>query len=145
MRENYDEFCKALLDIFPYQPVVDAFKNNQKLTTAQLNILLIDEFKKQIGHFPEALFGSISRMTLLRHLDIKWMDQLHNMDALREGIGLRAYGQRDPLIEYKVEGFQMFKEMIFNVFSETIKILNRIESIETTTPQTVEGQAPKPC
>ena len=65
------------------------------------------------------------------------------MDALREGIGLHAYGQRDPLIEYKVEGFQMFKEMIFNVFSETIKILNRIESIEATAPETVEGQPPK--
>ena len=71
------------------------------------------------------------------------MDQLHNMDALREGIGLRAYGQRDPLIEYKVESFQMFKEMIFSVYSETVKVLNRIESIETTTPQPVEGQSPK--
>ena len=143
MRENYDEFCKALLDIFPYQPIMDALKSDQKITLPQLQTLLIDEFKKQIGHFPEAIFGSISRMTLLRHLDVKWMDQLHNMDALREGIGLRAYGQRDPLIEYKVEGFQMFKEMIFNVFSETIKILNRIESIEATAPETVEGQAPK--
>ena len=65
------------------------------------------------------------------------------MDALREGIGLRAYGQRDPLIEYKVEGFQMFKEMIFNVYSETIKILNRVESIETVAPESIEGHPPK--
>ena len=71
------------------------------------------------------------------------MDQLHNMDALREGIGLRAYGQRDPLIEYKVEAFQMFKEMLFGVYSETIKVLNRIESIETTAPESVTGQSPK--
>ena len=143
MRENYDDFCKALLDIFPYQPIMDTLKSEEKLTVPQLNTRLIAEFKNQISHFPEEIFGSISRMTLLRHLDVKWMDQLHNMDALREGIGLRAYGQRDPLIEYKVEGYQMFKEMIFNVFSETIKILNRIESIEATAPETVEGQPPK--
>ena len=87
-------------------------------------------------HFPEEIFSTISRLTLLRHLDSKWMDQLHNMDALRDGIGLRAYGQRDPLIEYKVEAFQMFKEMLFSVHSETIKVLNRVESIETIKPET---------
>ena len=142
-KENYNNFCKTLVDIFPYQPVVDRLNPDEKLTRDELEPLLIEQFKQQIAHFPNDIFSTISRMTLLRHLDGKWMDQLHNMDALREGIGLRAYGQRDPLIEYKVEAFQMFKEMIFSVNSETIKVLNRIESIEATAPQAVEGDAPK--
>ena len=141
--ENYDEFCKALVDIFPYQPLVDELKSSSKKTPEKIQSDLITMFKSQTKHFPDELFSTISRLTLLRHLDSKWMDQLHNMDALREGIGLRAYGQRDPLIEYKVEAFQMFKEMIFSVHSETIKVLNRIESIETTAPDVVEGQKPQ--
>ncbi len=141
-KDNYEDFCKTLLDVFPYEPIVKQLKSEEKLSKDSLTDQLIEQFKQQISHFPAEIFSTISRLTLLRHLDGKWMDQLHNMDALREGIGLRAYGQRDPLIEYKVEAFQMFKEMIFSVYSETIKVLNRIESIETTTPQTVEGQAP---
>lgn len=141
--ENYNDFCKTLLDIFPYQPIVSLLKSDQQIIPEDFKSDLIALFKSQINHFPEDIFSTISRLTLLRHLDAKWMDQLHNMDALREGIGLRAYGQRDPLIEYKVEAFQMFKEMIFSVFSETIKVLNRIESIETTAPETVEGKKPE--
>ena len=141
--ENYDEFCKTLVDIFPYKPIANELKSNQSLTKELTEKKLISAFKEQINHFPEEIFSTISRLTLLRHLDSKWMDQLHNMDALREGIGLRAYGQRDPLIEYKVEAFQMFKEMLFGVYSETIKVLNRIESIETTAPESVTGQSPK--
>jgi preprotein translocase subunit SecA len=139
--DNYDEFCKALLSIFPYKPISDTLKTAP--TANHLTHELSNEFKQVTVHFPEDIFSTISRLTLLRHLDTKWMDQLHNMDALREGIGLRAYGQRDPLIEYKVEGFQMFKDMLFGVFSETFKVLNRIESIETTAPQKVEGQKPE--
>ncbi len=140
--ENYNEFCTTLVDIFPYEPIVNELKSTEKHTPETMKPKLINAFKTQINHFPEEIFSTISRLTLLRHLDSKWMDQLHNMDALREGIGLRAYGQRDPLIEYKVEGFQMFKEMIFSVFSETVKVLNRVESIETTAPETVEGKKP---
>ena len=139
--DNYDEFCKALLSIFPYKPISDTLKTAPSAN--HLTHELSNEFKQVTVHFPEDIFSTISRLTLLRHLDTKWMDQLHNMDALREGIGLRAYGQRDPLIEYKVEGFQMFKDMLFGVFSETFKVLNRIESIETTAPQKVEGQKPE--
>jgi preprotein translocase subunit SecA len=140
--KNYTEFCKILLSIFPYDGIAEQLKQST-ITADALHTKLVQEFNRQTGHFPEDIFSTISRLTLLRHLDAKWMDQLHNMDALREGIGLRAYGQRDPLIEYKVEAFQMFKEMLFGVYSETIKVLNRIESIEATAPQKVEGQAPK--
>jgi preprotein translocase subunit SecA len=142
-QKNYNEFCQALVDIFPYQPIIDMLKSDHKDTESNLENQLIKEFKHQISHFPDQIFSSISRLTLLRHLDSKWMDQLHNMDALREGIGLRAYGQRDPLIEYKVEGFQMFKDMLFSVYGETIKVLNRIESIEALSPDNIDGETQK--
>ena len=57
---------------------------------------------------------------MLLTLDKKWMDHLYNMDILREGIGLRAYGQRDPLIEYKREGFGMFKSSISEYFRRIV-------------------------
>jgi preprotein translocase subunit SecA len=140
MPKNYEEFSRTLLNIFPYPRLSDALKSTPNAD--KLLALLKTSFQDQIEHFPTEVFSTISRLTLLRHLDGKWMDQLHNMDALREGIGLRAYGQRDPLIEYKVEAFQMFKEMLFNVYSETIKVLNRIESIETTAPKTMATPEP---
>ena len=62
-------------------------------------------------------------MFLLRIVDNKWMDHIDMMDQLKEGIRLRAYGQRDPIIEFRREGFDMFEEMIANIQSDTLKLL----------------------
>lgn len=72
----------------------------------------------------------VERVVLLKVVDQKWMDHIDAMDQLRQGIGLRAYGQRDPVIEYKVEGFEMFDEMIKNIQEETLAILFRIRISE---------------
>jgi preprotein translocase subunit SecA len=78
----------------------------------------------------EAEFGEsmreVERVFLLRSVDTKWMDHIDAMDQLKQGIGLRAYRQRDPVIEYKFEGMNMFQEMIFSIKEETIKYLFRI-------------------
>ncbi|MFO7296549.1 MAG: SEC-C metal-binding domain-containing protein, partial [Clostridia bacterium] len=66
------------------------------------------------------------RVILLRVVDKKWMDHIDNMEQLRQGIGLRAYGQRDPVIEYQIEGYEMFEEMIRSIQEETISILYRL-------------------
>ena len=58
------------------------------------------------------------------------MDHLHNMDVLREGIGLRAYGQRNPLTEYKIEAFDMFKDLLLSANEETLKVLTRVKVME---------------
>jgi preprotein translocase subunit SecA len=76
----------------------------------------------------EADFGSetmreLERVILLRVVDEKWMDHIDAMDQLRYGIGLRAYGQRDPVVEYKFEGFEMFEEMIRSIREEAVKML----------------------
>ncbi|SFQ21263.1 preprotein translocase subunit SecA [Caldicoprobacter faecalis] len=66
------------------------------------------------------------RVILLRVVDKKWMDHIDNMEQLRQGIGLRAYGHRDPVIEYQIEGYEMFEEMIRSIQEETISLLYRL-------------------
>lgn len=68
---------------------------------------------------------NIEKDILLRVIDNKWIDHLHNIDMLRDGIGLRAYGQKDPLIEYKKEAYDLFNKMMFEIQSETVKHLFR--------------------
>ena len=67
----------------------------------------------------------IEKDILLRTIDNKWIDHLHNIDMLRDGIGLRAYGQKDPLIEYKKEAYDLFNRMMHEIQSETIQYLFR--------------------
>lgn len=74
---------------------------------------------------PNNVMRNIEKDVLLRTIDAKWIDHLHNIDMLREGIGLRAYGQKDPLIEYKKEAYDLFNNMMFEIQGETIKHLFR--------------------
>jgi preprotein translocase subunit SecA len=69
----------------------------------------------------------LERMLLLHTIDAKWKDHLHAMDNLKEGIGLRAYGQRDPLIEYKREGFVMFQMMFESINREVAETIFRVQ------------------
>ena len=73
------------------------------------------------------LMRDLERVVLLRVVDEKWMDHIDSMDQLRHGIGLRAYGQRDPIIEYKFEGFDMFEEMIRTIQRDSIKLLLNLD------------------
>ncbi|PKL78221.1 MAG: preprotein translocase subunit SecA, partial [Candidatus Melainabacteria bacterium HGW-Melainabacteria-1] len=75
----------------------------------------------------EDMLRNLERNVILRVIDQKWIDHLHEMDALREGIGLRAYGQKDPLIEYKREGRQLFEEMMTNIRTEVVTTLFHLQ------------------
>ncbi len=68
----------------------------------------------------------LERIVLLRSVDEKWMDHIDAMDQLRYGVGMRAYGQRDPVVEYKFEGFEMFEEMIRNIQQDSVKMILRM-------------------
>ncbi len=65
----------------------------------------------------------LERVVILKVVDQKWMDHIDAMDQLRQGIGLRAYGQRDPVIEYKFEGYEMFEAMVNSIQEDVLKIL----------------------
>ncbi|SHI97778.1 preprotein translocase subunit SecA [Propionispora hippei] len=82
----------------------------------------------------EALFGEdnmreLEKVVMLKVVDSKWMEHLDAMDMLREGIGLRAYGQRDPLIEYKIEAYDMFQQMIDNIQEDIVKYIYRVNIV----------------
>ena len=70
----------------------------------------------------------LERAIMLRVVDRKWMEHLDSMDMLREGINLRAYGQKNPLVEYKFEAYNMFQTMIDSIQDETIMALYRIRA-----------------
>ena len=74
---------------------------------------------------PHNVVRQLEKDVLLKVVDSKWIDHLHNIDMLREGIGLRAYGQKDPLIEYKKEAYDLFNKMMYEIQSETVKHLFR--------------------
>ncbi|MDP4180623.1 MAG: SEC-C metal-binding domain-containing protein, partial [Bacillota bacterium] len=85
--------------------------------------LMTKRYDSKEEEFGAELMRELERVILLRVVDQKWMDHIDAMDQLRHGIGLRAYGQRDPVIEYKFEGFEMFEEMIKNIQEDSLKII----------------------
>ena len=86
------------------------------------------EYQDRVDMLGDAMFGQLEKAIMLRVVDSKWMEHLDNMDMLREGIGLRAYGQKNPLVEYKFEAFDMFQNMIAAIQDETIMALYKIRA-----------------
>lgn len=83
-----------------------------------------DERREELG---EALFADLCRYVFLRTLDARWREHLYALDMVREGIGLQAYGQKDPLVEYKQESFRMFEEMMADFHKEALSLLFRAQ------------------
>ena len=87
-----------------------------------------EEYQDRVDMLGEAMFSQLEKAIMLRVVDNKWMEHLDNMDMLREGIGLRAYGQKNPLVEYKFEAFDMFQNMIAAIQDDTIMALYKIRA-----------------
>jgi preprotein translocase subunit SecA len=83
-----------------------------------------DERREELG---EELFRDLCRYVFLRTIDAKWRDHLYALDLVREGISLRAYGQKDPLVEYKQESFRMFDEMLADLYRESLAVVFRAQ------------------
>ncbi|MEE8637495.1 MAG: preprotein translocase subunit SecA [Candidatus Margulisiibacteriota bacterium] len=93
--------------------------------------------EQEVGSDP---MREIERLVMLRVIDTAWIDQLHNMDSLREGIGLRGVGGRDPLVEYKIEGYSMFQDMMRGVREEIIGMIFKVQ----LAPSEAEGRVEVP-
>ena len=77
--------------------------------------------------------GEVERVVMLKVVDQKWMDHIDAMDELKDGIGLRAYGQKDPVVQYRIEGFDMFDQMVNDIKHDVVKILlniNKVNNVE---------------
>lgn len=94
----------------------------------RLHEIAHSEYQDRVDLLGEAMFGQLEKAIMLRIVDSKWMEHLDNMDMLREGIGLRAYGQKNPLVEYKFEAYDMFQHMIESIQDETIMALYKIRA-----------------
>jgi len=92
----------------------------------ELISLLKRAYEKKEEEIGSETLRELEKVVMLKVVDQKWMDHIDAMDQLRQGIGLRAYGQRDPLVEYKIEGFEMFQEMIKSIKEDTLRYLFRI-------------------
>jgi preprotein translocase subunit SecA len=91
-------------------------------------------YEAKVASVGSELFNQVEKMVMLQVVDSKWKDHLYNMDQLREGIGLRGYAGKDPLIEYKREGYEMFMDMISRIKEDVIKYLFRIQIKAEETP-----------
>jgi preprotein translocase subunit SecA len=87
----------------------------------------IEAYEKKEAELGPEVMREIERLVLLQTIDRKWIDHLHNMDALREGIGLRAYAQTSPLIEYQREGYDLFQQTLAAIQEETVRVLLRVQ------------------
>ncbi len=127
---NLAELNSLLLPIVPLQPltkerIVKEGKNNLK---QQLKEEAVKLYEAKEAEFPEPeAIRELERVILLKVIDRKWMDHIDDMDQLRQGIGLQAYAQRDPLIEYKLSGYEMFDALTDNIKEETVKLLFHVK------------------
>ena len=106
----------------------------EKLTDDVVNIATQKFADKEVKYGPE-IMRELERVVLLRNVDSLWMEHIDNMDELRKGIYLRSYGQRNPVIEYRIEGFDMFDVMVAAIKEDTTKMLMLIEVAATEQPK----------
>ena len=128
---DLDELNNLLLPIIPMEPIaltpeqIKGMKKNDLIQ--QLKEIAVKLYEEKEAQFPEIeQLREIERVILLKSIDRKWMDHIDDMDQLRQGIGLQAYGNRQPIVEYKFQGFEMFEAMTAAIQEETIKALMHV-------------------
>ena len=127
---DFKELNELLLPIIPLKPI-GADDEKRKMKKEELKHALKEEaikfYESKEAEFPDSeKIREIERVILLKVIDNKWMSHIDDMDQLRQGIGLQAYGQRDPLVEYKMSGYEMFDDMSAAIREDTIRILCHI-------------------
>ncbi|MCJ7835333.1 preprotein translocase subunit SecA [Cuneatibacter sp. NSJ-177] len=128
---DMNELNSLLLPIFPMRTVV--LSDEQKKTFKKADLMqMLKQATVKLYEAKEAEFTDpeqireIERVVLLKVIDRRWMDHIDDMEQLRQGIGLQAYGQRDPLVEYKMAGYDMFDQMTASIEEDTVRLLLHI-------------------
>ena len=127
---NLKELSRAIRATIPMDPVTE--EDVKGMSQKQLKHMLKERsakvYEAKEAEFPEAEhLREIERVVLLKVIDAKWMDHIDDMDQLRQGIGLQAYGQRDPKVEYKMLGYDMFGEMTNAITEDTVRTLCHVK------------------
>ena len=128
--EEWDlsELYKELIPIIPVEPVKVSLAEAKKYDSERLATELTERamalYEKKEAEFPEIEgMRELERVALLKAIDHRWMTHIDDMDQLRQGIGLMAYGNKDPLTEYKIAGFDMFNQMMAGIREDTVKMI----------------------
>ena len=122
-----------LVDVkFDQKDLNELKQENLKENLYKMAFQIYDHKEKMLG---EELMRQLERYAMLRTIDEKWKEHLYDLDQLKTGIGLRAYGQRDPLIEYKKEAFALFTEMIQKIDEETLELIFKLQVEERERPR----------
>ncbi len=141
---NFEELNQLLLPIIPLEPITAEVEAKSKNELKQLlKEKAVKMYEAKEAEFPEPeQLRELERVILLKVIDRKWMDHIDDMEQLRQGIGLQAYGQRDPLVEFRISGFDMFDAMTQNIKEDTVKLLMHVhveEKIEREQVAKVTG------
>ena len=127
---DFNEVNTLLIPTIPLQPLTPERVKKPKKNSLkqQLKEEAVKLYEAKEAEFPEPeAIRELERVVLLKVIDRKWMDHIDDMEQLRQGVGLQAYGQRDPLVEYKMSGYEMFDEMTQNIREETVRLLFHIK------------------
>lgn len=106
-----------------------SLNGNLESSVKNITDILLDAYRKKVSLVDERIFREVEKNIFLSIIDNRWKDHLFAMDSLREGIGLRGYAEKNPLTEYKLEGYKMFTAMIGNMHSELVDLIMRVRIV----------------
>ena len=121
---NLKELNEILIPMIPVKPVTGEGCGSKQELIQNLKEEALRLYETKEAEFPEPeQIREIERVIILKVTDSRWMDHIDDMDQLRQGIGLQAFGQRDPVVEYRLQGYDMFNDMTESIREETVKML----------------------
>ena len=134
---NVESLNNEILNLFGIDMLdfIKTNKNNPETISAKLKEQALEIYKQKEEEITSEQMRELERVVMLKVVDEKWMNHIDSMDELKNGIGLRAYGQKDPVVQYRLEGFDMFDEMINNIKADVTKILMHIRAAGDTKRQ----------
>ena len=136
---DLEELLITLRNFFPTTLTLESLGDPTELDAETLADMVVEDaikiYEAKEQRFSAEAMSEMADWVLLRTIDAKWRDHLYEMDYLREGIGLRALAQRDPLVEYKNEGFQLFSEMMESIQSDFVRYVFHLEIVKEEEPQ----------
>ena len=131
LRRHYQGWLTRPTDfVYPEEELKGITRDKVAQVLQERGAAILDAKEKQYG---SPVMRELERVCLLRNVDTKWMEHIDNMDQLRQGIYLRSYGQRDPVVEYRIEGFEMFDAMVDSIREDTVRMLLTVQ-IRTEQP-----------
>ena len=124
---NLKELNEILIPMIPVKPVTREGCGSKQELIQNLKEEALRLYETKEAEFPEPeQIREIERVVILKVTDSRWMDHIDDMDQLRQGIGLQAFGQRDPVVEYRLQGYDMFNDMTESIREETVKMLMHV-------------------